>query len=85
MWIVLLAAAAAAALPSSKRVVLVTGANKGIGKEIARTVGLLPDHVVVLGCRDEALGDAAAALGSASRHVAATLRRRRRMLDRRYE
>tara|TARA_Y100001934_G_C12305127_1_gene752000 strand:- start:1296 stop:1682 length:387 start_codon:yes stop_codon:yes gene_type:complete len=33
----------------------------------------------------EALGDAAAAFGSGSRRVAATLRRRRRMLDRRYE
>ena len=53
--------AVAGAMPStSKRVVLVTGANKGIGKELARTVGLLPDHVVVLGCRDEALGAAAA-------------------------
>ena len=56
-----LAAASAYALPTSKRVVLVTGANKGIGKEIARTLGSLPDHVVVLGCRDEVQGDAAVA------------------------
>ena len=51
----------ASALPTAKRVVLVTGANKGIGKEIARTVGSLDDHVVILGCRDEALGNAAVA------------------------
>jgi len=52
--------AAASALQSGKRVALVTGANKGIGKEIARTLGALPDHTVVLGCRDETLGAAAA-------------------------
>ena len=51
----------AGALPTAKRVVLVTGANKGIGKEIARTLGSLDDHVVILGCRDEALGNAAVA------------------------
>ena len=43
------------AAPTTKRVVLVTGANKGIGKEIARSLGQLPDHAVVLGARDEAL------------------------------
>ena len=53
--------ATTSALPTAKRVVLVTGANKGIGKEIARTIGALPDHVVVLGCRNEELGNKAAA------------------------
>ena len=47
----------AAAVP---RVALVTGANKGIGKEIARALGA-QGHVVVLGCRDARLGEAAAA------------------------
>ena len=42
-----------------QRVALVTGANKGIGKEIARTIGSVPDHVVVLASRDEASGAAA--------------------------
>jgi len=45
---------------SPQRVVLVTGANKGVGFETARRIGALPDHAVVLGCRDEGLGRAAA-------------------------
>ena len=56
--IVVLATASAL---TPKRVVLVSGANKGIGKEIARSIGMLPDHTVVLGCRDVELGEAAAA------------------------
>ena len=60
-FVVLGLTAVASALASGQRVVLVTGANKGIGKEIARTLGFLPDHFVVLGCRDEALGNAAVA------------------------
>ena len=61
LYVVLGLTAVASALASGQRVVLVTGANKGIGKEIARTLGFLPDHFVVLGCRDEALGNAAVA------------------------
>ena len=52
---------AGSAVVSTKRIALVTGANKGIGKEIARLLGALPDHAVVLGCRDKQLGMAAAA------------------------
>ena len=54
MFMALLASTAA-----TKRVTLISGANKGIGKEIARRLGSLPDHTVVLGCRDEQLGTAA--------------------------
>ncbi len=40
---------------TEKRVALVTGANKGIGREIARQLGKL-DHTVWIGARDEARG-----------------------------
>jgi NAD(P)-dependent dehydrogenase (short-subunit alcohol dehydrogenase family) len=39
----------------TKKIALVTGANKGIGREIARQLGKL-DHTVWLGCRDEGRG-----------------------------
>ena len=43
-----------------RRVALVTGANKGIGKEIARRLGSELGVVVVMGCRDIQLGLSAA-------------------------
>jgi NAD(P)-dependent dehydrogenase (short-subunit alcohol dehydrogenase family) len=45
-------------LPS--RIALITGANKGIGLEIARQIGKA-GHRILLGARDAALGEAAAA------------------------
>lgn len=45
---------------STRKTALVTGANKGIGREIARQLGH-KDHVVWLGCRDAARGEEAAA------------------------
>ena len=42
-----------------KRVALITGANKGIGYEIARLLGAEKDTLCILGCRNEALGKAA--------------------------
>eukprot|EP00798_Chlamydomonas_sp_ICE-L_P029227 gene29227-12481_t len=41
------------------RVALVTGANKGIGKEIARKLAAGGGTTVILGCRNEQLGNAA--------------------------
>lgn len=43
-----------------KRVALITGSNKGIGKEIARKLSASGVHII-LGCRDEVLGLKAAA------------------------
>lgn len=40
---------------TEKRIALITGANKGIGFEVARQLGRL-DHTVWLGARDEARG-----------------------------
>jgi NAD(P)-dependent dehydrogenase (short-subunit alcohol dehydrogenase family) len=45
---------------TTRKTALVTGANKGIGREIARQLGLLK-HTVWLGCRDAERGDKAAA------------------------
>lgn len=40
---------------TTTRIALITGANKGIGREIARQLGKL-NHTVWLGCRDEGRG-----------------------------
>lgn len=45
---------------TTKKTALITGANKGIGREIARQLGKL-GHEVWLGCRDAARGEEAAA------------------------
>ena len=45
---------------NNTKVALITGANKGIGKEIARQLGA-QNHTVLIGARDAARGEAAAA------------------------
>lgn len=50
----------ATALAAPRRVALVTGANKGIGFEISRKLGLEDGIVCIMGCRDESLGKSAA-------------------------
>jgi carbonyl reductase 1 len=40
------------------RVTLITGANKGIGKEIARRLGKEPNTDTILACRNQALAEA---------------------------
>ena len=36
------------------------GANKGIGLEIARTIGQTPGHLCIMACRDQERGEQAA-------------------------
>lgn len=55
------------------RVVLITGANKGLGKEIGRQLGAL-GYTVVLTARDEQAGNAAAAELKAAGYDAHTIR-----------
>mmetsp|Transcript_25076 Transcript_25076/g.52754 ORF Transcript_25076/g.52754 Transcript_25076/m.52754 type:complete len:369 (+) Transcript_25076:68-1174(+) len=43
-----------------KRIALITGANKGIGKEIARRLGTDPDFTAIIAARDPLLGKEAA-------------------------
>ena len=45
----------------SRKIALVTGANKGIGHEVARRLAML-DHFVWLGCRDRQRGEQASAV-----------------------
>jgi carbonyl reductase 1 len=42
--------------PTQKKIALITGANKGVGKEIARRIGTEPDFTAVIACRDLELG-----------------------------
>lgn len=48
-------------LPTTARTILISGANQGLGLQIAKTLASLPDHHIFLGSRDLTKGRAAAA------------------------
>ena len=47
--------------PQRNKIALVSGGNKGVGKEIARRLGSDPDITCLIACRNVELGEKAAA------------------------
>ncbi len=60
LMMALVGQANAFSIESHKKIALVSGGNKGIGKEIARRIGTEPDFTVILASRDVTLGQEAA-------------------------